>query len=253
MGSILERYLHRRVLDRWRRAAQMAADAPQAELRRQRESARALQTQLRQVIDTADMRLRDPQIGSNQFPKLIGTDWSWRPDLWRWPLATPGLASPPRKASLGDQVQVFHDCPQAEIALRQNRNRLPSDLAPFNMGVEVFGFEGSFLSLSIQLPSDASQGLSLQHLIRLDTHIDAEQEIDLFARLNILSGPNTEQVLRKLDLTNPSPSVDFDLAHLPLNEKRIEKIWLDLILENPGMNSVTLRDLTLCRHHRADL
>lgn len=148
---------------------------------------------------------------------------------------------------------MFHDCPEAEIVLRQNRNRLPNDLAPFNFEVEVFGFEGSFLSLSIQLPSDASQSLSLHHLIRLDTHIDAEQEIDLFARLNILSGPNTEQVLRKLDLTNPSPSVDFDLAHLPLNEKRIEKVWLDLILENPGMNSVTLRDLTLCRHHRADL
>ncbi len=253
MGRILDRYFHRTVLARWRKAAQMAAEAPKAQLRRQRDRARALRVHLTHLIHTADMRLSDPQIGSAQFPKPVGTDWSWRPDLWRWPLGTPGLASPQRKATIDDQVTLFHDCPQAEIAVRQNRNRHHNDLAPFSLSVEVFGFDGTFLSLSIALPMDVAQDLTLQHLIRLDTLIDSEQTTGVFARLNIRSGPNTEQVVRKLDLSHSSQSVDLDLAHLPLNEKRIERLWLDLIVEHPGMNSITLRDLTFCRRHRADL
>ncbi|MEM6564948.1 MAG: DUF6478 family protein, partial [Pseudomonadota bacterium] len=46
---------------------------------------------------------------------------------------------------------------------------------------------------------------------------------------------------------------EFDLAYANVNEKRIEKAWLDLIFENPRMNQVTLRDLTFSRRPRAQL
>lgn len=151
------------------------------------------------------------------------------------------------------QVTLFHDCPLAEIGMRQTRNSRDNDLAAFGLTVDVFGFSGSFLSLSVELPPEAAQGLTKQHLVRVDVQIELEQPLEMFARLNIQHGPNTEQVLRKLDPSSPSNSVDFDLAHLPLNEERIDKIWLDLILDNPKMNQATLRDLTFCRHHRADL
>ncbi|MGI9370572.1 MAG: DUF6478 family protein, partial [Ruegeria sp.] len=54
-------------------------------------------------------------------------------------------------------------------------------------------------------------------------------------------------------VSKESVGVDFDLAFANLNEQRIEKIWLDLIFSNPQMNHIYLRDVTLCRHHRADL
>jgi hypothetical protein len=38
-----------------------------------------------------------------------------------------------------------------------------------------------------------------------------------------------------------------------MNEKRVERIWLDLIFEGPEMNQVTLRDLTFSRRPRAEL
>ncbi len=253
MSRLLDRYIHRRVLQRWRKAVGAAAEASVPQLRRQRDEARKLRTQLDMLIHEANGRLARPHIGSTQFPKPLGTDWNWRPNVWRGSLSRPGLASAPRKASMDRQVALFHDCPLAEIGMRQTRNTRDKDLAPYSLAIEVLEFEGSFLSLAVELPPEAAQSLTKQHLMRVDVLIEPERPIEVFARLNIQHGPNTEQVLRKLDISAPTNSVDFDLAHLPLNEQRIEKIWLDLIFEDPRMNRVTLRDLTFCRHHRADL
>ncbi len=253
MGRLLDRYNQRKVLGRWDRATRQADQTALPELRRQRDEARQLRGQLEQLIQKADSRLIRPLIGSNQFPRPLSTDWSWRPDLWRAPSARKGVASAPRKARMDGQVTLFHDCERAEIAMQQVRNRRDKDLAPFSLAIEVFDFKGSFLSLSVELPRDAAAGLTRQHLMRIDTLIECERPTVVFARLNIQHGPNAEQVLRELDLAQSAATVDFDLAHLDLHERRIEKLWLDVIVEQPAMNRVVLRDLTFCRHHRADL
>ena len=253
MGRILERYLHRKTFARWRRAVQNAAEAPIPQLRQQRDEARRLRAQLDRLIQESTERLSLPLVGSQQFPKPLGTDWCWRPDLWRGPLARPGIASVARKASFDHQVTIFHDCPLSEISARQARNTDDRDLAAFGLNLEIFGFSGSFLSLSLDLPPEAAQGLTRQHLMRIDALLDAERPLEMTARLNVQHGPNTDFVVRSLDISAPLNALDFDLAKLPLNERRIDKIWLDLVLTNPAMNRITLRDLTLCRHHRADL
>ena len=253
MGRILDQYLHRRVLAWWKRAGQQTDRAALPDLRRQRDEARQLRAHLDQLIQKANGRLARPLIGSKRFTTPLSTDWSWRPNLWREPLARAGFASASRMTHMDQQVTLFHDCPLAEIALRQIRNRRDKDLAPFSLSVEAFDFTGSFLSLSIDLPQTAATGLTRQHLMRVNTLIESERPTQIFARLNIQHGPNTEQVLRELDLTAQTTSIDFDLAHLTLNERRVEKLWLDLILDRPTMNRIVLRDLTLCRHHRADL
>lgn len=253
MRRILDRYIHRRTLGRWRRAVRQAPGSAQAELRLKRDQARSLRGQLDRLIQLADARLLRPKIGSTQFHRPVGTDWSWRPGLWRAPLLQSGMASAPRKTVMDDQVSLFHDCPLTEIVVRQIRNRGPSDLAPFSLEIEIFGFAGSFLSVSIDLPREVARDLTREHLIRLETLIDCEKPSGVFARLNVQHGPNMEQVLRQLDPTDTVNAVEFDLAHLPLNERRIEKIWLDLIFEKPEMNRMSVRDLTFCRFHRADL
>jgi hypothetical protein len=80
-----------------------------------------------------------------------------------------------------------------------------------------------------------------------------EHPIEIFARLNVKHGPNTEQIVRELPLNEEEIVVEFDLAYTKLNENRIEKIWLDLIFEGPEMNQVILRDLTFSRRKRAEL
>lgn len=253
MSRILDKLLHRRALRRWRRVVAGAGSAPLTELRRQRTEARQLKAELDQLIHVADGRLALPQIGSSSFARPHGTDWSWRPEPWRGPLPVAGLSSVPSKAKLGEDVQMFHDCSYSELTLRQLRNTREEDLAPFGLRMDVFSFDGSFLSLVIALPKDAGSGLTRQHLIRVDSIIETEKPLEIFARLNISHGPNTEQIVRELPLGDRKVTVEYDLAYSNLNEKRIENIWLDLIFEAPDMNQVVLRDLTFARHRRANL
>lgn len=87
----------------------------------------------------------------------------------------------------------------------------------------------------------------------MDVIIELEKPIEIFARLNIKNGPNTEQIVRELDLTQEQTVVEFDLAYSNLNERRIEGAWLDLTFEGPEMNQVVLRDLTFSRRPRAQI
>ena len=133
------------------------------------------------------------------------------------------------------------------------RNAREADLAPFGLRMDVFAFDGSFLSLVVDLPREATEGLTRRHLIRLDTIVEMEKPLEIFARLNIRHGPNTEQIVRELPLNEEETMVEFDLAYSSLNERRIERAWLDLIFENPQMSQVILRDVTMSRRPRAAL
>lgn len=230
--------------------------APQADLdtlRIMRGRARALRRRLDQVIHEADHRLALPVIGSNAMKKPMGTDWVWRPMLWKGPLPVPGMASVPGKAQICEGATIFHDCRRSELTVRQIRNTRESDIAPFGFRMDVFRFDGSFLSLVLDLPADVARGLRLRHLIRLDAIVEMEKPLEIFARLNIKHGPNVEQIVRELPVNAEEVSVEFDLAYSKMNEKRVEKLWVDLIFEGPEMNQVILRDVTLSRRPRAEL
>lgn len=137
--------------------------------------------------------------------------------------------------------------------MRQLRNAKEEDLAPFALRMDVFNFDGSFLSLVIDLPLDAAAGVSRRHVIRMNALMSIEKPLEVFARLNIKHGPNTEQILTELSLDNDDVIAEFDLAYAEINEQRVERMWLDLIFEGPAMNQVTIRDITFCRYPRAEL
>lgn len=245
--------LYQASLRRWARAARRAETTDLPELRAQRQRARRLKAHLDKLIHVSESRLALPMIGSTAFPKPFDADWAWRPELWRGPLPVPGISSVENKSMLGREVTLFHDCKRSELTLRQLRNRREADLAPFGLRLDVFSFDGSFLSVVVDLPDEAVQGLQRRHLLRVDTIVEMEKPLEIFARLNIKHGPNTEQIVRELPLGAEEVMVEFDLAYSKLNEKRVEKMWLDLIFEGPEMNQVTLRDLTFSRRPRAEL
>ncbi len=251
--SWLDRSLDTGTLRRWTRAARAAGETDLVELRGQRLRARRLKQQLDQLIHVSEARLALPYIGNQSFPRPPDSDWAWRPALWCGPLPTPGVAPAETKSMFGQEVTLFHDCAESELTLRQIRNMREEDLAAFGLRMDVFRFDGSYLSLAIDLPKGASDGLLRKHLIRVETIVEMEHPIEIFARLNIKHGPNTEQIVRELPLNEEEIVVEFDLAYTKLNENRIEKIWLDLIFEGPEMNQVILRDLTFSRRKRAEL
>ncbi len=251
--SFLDGRLHARTLMRWARAARHAHRTELSVLRRQRSRARLLKSHLDRLIHKADERLALPMIGSNSFAKPHNADWAWRPELWRGPLPTPGLSAVQTKSMLGDEVTLFHDCDFSELTLRQLRNLREEDLAPYGLRMDVFNFDGSFLSLVIDLPDEGVNGLRRTHLLRMDVIVEMEQPLEIFARLNVRHGPNTEQIVRELPLKEDNIRVEFDLAYSNLNEKRVERAWIDIIFEGPEMNQVVLRDLTFSRRPRASL
>ncbi|MBO6866271.1 MAG: hypothetical protein JJ877_04445 [Thalassococcus sp.] len=251
--GFLSRILTRRSVRRWAKLAKEATVADLRDLRKQRAQAREIKRHIDSLIFYADGRLALPAIGNQSFPKPHDADWAWRPELWSGPLPSPGIASVESKAMLGREATMFHDCARSEITLRQIRNVREADLAAFGVRLDVFRFDGSYLSLALDLPPEAAEGLKRRHLIRLDTILEMEKPIEIFARLNIKHGPNVEQVVRELPLHEKEVMVEFDLAYTKLNEKRVEKLWLDLIFEGPEMNQVTLRDLTFSRRPRAEL
>ena len=117
----------------------------------------------------------------------------------------------------------------------------------------MFRFDGSFLSLVLELPPDAVEGLGKRHLMRLTADIETEKPLEFFARLNIKHGPNAEQIVREYPFGSGENWVEFDLAYTELNEKRIDRMWIDLIFEGPELNQILLRDITVLRRPRADL
>lgn len=252
-GGLLEVMFQQRMLRRWARAARKSRQTDLSALREQRLHARQLKSHLDRLIHTAEERLALPVEGSNNFPKPFNSDWAWRPTFWRGPLDVPGTSSVENKTRFGEEIALFHDCELSELTLRQLRNMRERDLAPYGLRLDVFRFDGSYLSIVIDLPPGAVAGLKRTHVLRLDTIVELEKPLEIFARLNIQHGPNTEQIVRELPLNESEVMVEFDLAYTNLNEKRVEKAWVDLIFEEPEMNQVVLRDVTFSRRPRASL
>lgn len=251
--TLFDTAFYTRTISKWARTARMARSADLSGLRRQRLRARQLKAHLDQLIHIADERLALPMEGSTSFPKPHNADWAWRPDLWRGPLPNPGLSAVRTRAMLGNEVTLFHDCEFSELTLRQLRNLREADLAPYGLRMDVFRFDGSFLSLVIDLPQEGVEGLKRTHLLRMDMIVELEKKIEIFARLNIKNGPNTEQIVRELDFSQDQTVVEFDLAYSNMNERRVEAAWIDLIFEGPEMNQIVLRDLTFSRRPRAQI
>lgn len=253
LSRFLETVNQRRAIKRWRNEAELAPSKNLTALRRSLNQAWSLRRHLDRVIHTAENRLALPVVGGNIIRRQMGTDWAWRPDLWLGPISKMGHAAIPTRTVLCQGTTIFHDCKRSELTARQIRNTREADIAPFGFRLDVFRFDGSFLSMVLDLPPEAAVNLRQRHILRVDMIVEMEKPLEIFARLNIKHGPNVEQIVREMPLNEEEVMVEFDLGYSKLNEKRVEKLWIDLIFEGPEMNQIILRDVTLTRRPRAEL
>jgi uncharacterized protein DUF6478 len=246
-------YIQNRTLRRWERLADHARNASLSELRDIRTASRALGQRVGSVNHIAEARLIRPVIGSNAMDLPPTTDWSHRPDLWAGPVTPLGFAPAKNQTEIGHEVTLYHDCKRQMLSVRQVRNTDAIDLAPFGLQMDVFTFEGSFLSLVIKAPDDVVKGLTKKHILRLSLRAQSERVLEMSARMNLKHGPNTEQVSKEINIAADANVVEFDLAYVPFTETRAEHIWFDLFFDSPSMNKTVLRDLTMSRHVRSSL
>ncbi|TXB68474.1 hypothetical protein FQV27_10755 [Paracoccus aurantiacus] len=253
----IERMQRLRAEEQWARLSAGALRLRQSRLGGLRDEAMSLRRHLDRFLTQSDRRVASARADIDRVPLPGGTDWRWRPDFMVVPVSPSGVAAPENASRIAEGVAVWHDCPERALILRQVRNTRAGELAAYGLQVEVMGFGGSFMSLSIDLPRDALTNLTRDHIIRVETTIEPEAGTELYYRLNIGNGPNTEELLRHVGELQAGRMAhlvtEFDLAQTQMNEKRLEKIWLDLIVENPRMTAVTIREMILSRHPRAHI
>lgn len=214
-----------------------------------RARAQALRLRLDLADRIAEARLAVP----GAVPRPLHTDWAWRPGPWSAPFRPGGLSHVASGTALGEGAKLFHDCPGSEIAVRQVRAPASAGPAPFGLRMDVFRFRGTFLSVAVDLPAEAVLGLTRRHIFRICLDVGTERPVAVFGRLNIRHGPNTEQVVQAFDIPEGPCHVDLDLAATRLDEDRVERAWIDIILDAPDMNHIRLDDVTLSRRPRAEV
>lgn len=252
----LERKTRERAYRQWAEMAEDVEFMGPGRIRGLTDEALALRASLNRFLMRGDRLAAVSRAALEAMPLPGGTDWRWRPGFMAGQISPRGIAAPEAGTRLGDRAAVWHDCAEQALILEQVQNPRATDLSPYGLRLEVFGFTGSFLSISIDLPTQALDGLTRNHILRLETTLAVERPINVYARLNIGHGPNTDELLQLLRGQErglqSQQVVEFDLAYTELNEKRLEKIWLDLIFEAPRMSAVEMRELFLSRHMRAD-
>ncbi len=248
--KLIGRSADQRSLEHWTRLADHAGSLDFSELKAARNRAGALRREIDRLCRAADGRIVD---NSPAPVTPAEADWSWRPEAFRLANPTAGIAEIASGSEVSPEITLYHDCRENEISFRQIRNRNASDSAPFGLRLDVFRFDGSFLSLAVAIPQDASNGLLRRHVIGLRMLLRLERPLELFARFNVRHGPNTEQSVREIRAESGEVHLEFDLAYTELNERMVEKAWLDLIFENPEMNQIEIRDTTMYRRPRAEI
>ena len=253
MAGPFSNLIEKGTLRRWDRAVRSIDTLDAADLKVLRNRARTLGRRIDKVLHVAEGRLALPLAGQAAIRRPMHSDWAWRPELWSGPVRGAGIASVDSRTPVGHEAKVFHDCLLSELSVRQVRNMRAEDVAPYGVRMDVFRFDGSFLSLVLDLPGDGVHDLSRRHLVRLEIRVETEKPLEIFGRLNVRHGPNVEQLVREFSGSTGEFAVEFDLTSTRMNEARVERAWLDLIFEGPEMNEIVLRDVTLSRRPRAEI
>lgn len=218
-----------------------------------REQAQALHRSLSRLLQASDPRMLR-QTGFSDDVLSPGTDWHWRPRLLCGQICPPAVASPESGLRLGGDAALWHDCPDRALILRQSQRPRPGQAAGYALQVEFMGASCGFLSLALDLPDLALAALGSERVLQLDMLLDTERALTIYARINMVQGPNTETMLRQLG--DPVGGVDvrrrveFDLAYAGLANRPVERAWLDIIFESPRLNAVTISDALVSHRPR---
>ena len=247
MHRLLDKVYHKgelRRLDKKRDAVEtMALDDVQTVERQ----ARKLRRSADALFTAARRRVR----GANTPTVSDGTTWVERAGPWAAPVSPSALCPLQNGAAFGSGLTVHRDGTIADFTLAQEIAQ-SDDGAPYWATLDGLEFDGTYLSFALAIPADVAASLTSGDVIGLSLDVLVERPVKAYGRLNLRQDPNTETVVRDLDLTRATTSVEFDLYYTELEPDQVSSAWVDVIFEHPGMNRFVFRDLYLSRRRRAD-
>ncbi|WP_298438096.1 DUF6478 family protein [uncultured Jannaschia sp.] len=256
LPRLIDALRRQRAADAWRAAAGAVTTMRTTDLAALGPVARDVAAQARRIADASEARMKRPRMDEDGIARPAQCDWAWRPLPWSAALDPACISGAAGGTTLAPGVTLFHDCPLSEITLRQRRSTDPLAVAPYALSLDALRFDGSFLSLALDLPPDGATTLRTSHIVRVTLTLRRERPAEMFVRLNVRHGPNTEQLVSELSPGNRPDSpvtAEFDLGFQEINPTRLEHAWIDLIFERPAMNRVDIADMTVTRRPRADL
>jgi len=210
-----------------------------------------LRRTLDSIIMQADRRTEQMQSGRTQMKMPDDADWGWRPDAFATRLGQISSVVNTARHEVGSSIAVHHNDTAPELVVRQVKNAGLDDLAPFGVSLETYAFGGSFLSLAIDLPNEAADGLTKNHIFEVEGKLSLDHPMPIFVRLNVKHGPNVEELLQEIPTGANRLYLEFDLGYCDLHEARIENVWLDIIFDDPAMNRAKISDMVFYRRPRA--
>lgn len=192
-------------------------------------------------------RTRRPDAGPRPEAPLH-SDWAWQAPAWRpgAPLAEGEAGNwtdllPGTRLCLGDESR------RVLVRREQGASGVAAPLV-----IEAGGETGGFLSLAVDLPPDGIDGLGRHHILRVETRIEAPGAGEIFLRLNLRHGPNTERLNRGFPPSGRQVA-EFDLFTSGLDGTPVEAGWVDLIVVRPAPGRIMVGDLVLSRRFRAEV
>lgn len=149
--------------------------------------------------------------------------------------------------SLGPHVTLHHDGDNLAFSIQR-----PDDYGT-GLLFEFGDFPNGFFSLAFELPAEGVLALSRQDLLRFIVQTQTDEPFQAYVRLNMRHGPNTEQIVRMLDIGDGTTCVEFDLFYTEYEQKHASSAWIDLIFNDPAHKKVALERVIILRRARASL
>lgn len=240
-------------LRRWARALQSPEALPSSELAELNREMQGMRSRLEILSARAHSTLLDRIGDASPVASDTQCDWIDRPAAWNAPMRPRGHVGLPSPTQLPGDLKLFHDASHHDLSLRQELAPPGMGDARFGLILEVYRFDGSFVSLVHDLPDAAIAGLTLNHYIAVNLLAEREHPVEVYLRLNVQHGPNVEQMVRQVEFKDMSGVAEFDLAYTKINERRIERAWMDLIVEGPEMTRIAFWDYVVMRAPRAEV
>lgn len=174
------------------------------------------------------------------------TQWGYMPPLWEHNFET-GLAGHILPGTeIAPRVNLHHDADDLEIGIESHKSYS-------GISFDIRSFSGSFMSLAFGFPENDAKAIRRHDLIRIALQSTAAEPFQAFARLNLKHGPNTEQIVRMIDVGNGESFAEFDIFYTEFEPNRAADAWVDLIINDPKGRAFTLEQVIILRRVRATL